>query len=160
MDDDNILDSVPQLIGTFLPPVDNVNQRRLCLFAFLLGLLCTDGAIDWRWGGNPQNVQAVYQEITIFARDPYLIHWLQDELEHTGCATATWTTNVNNLYLSSLDVNVQNLLMALNLLQEEGVPLDGKLLLLREFILRHKKGTFANDASEKHLVFRIPWIKH
>lgn len=133
-----IVNSIPHLMNTLLPPVEDEDRRRLCFFVFLLGLMCADGNVAWQWSGTPQNTKCLYTGFSISARDTYIIGWIQQELERIGCVTTTWTNRINYLFVSTADVNTQNLLLGLNALQDEGIPLDGKLSLLREFLLNQR----------------------
>ncbi|KAL0135655.1 C2H2-type zinc finger transcription factor [Mucor lusitanicus] len=132
----NILDSIPNLVETLLPGTEN---RRILFFCFLLGYLCADGTVSWIWAGTPANCQARYQGIRLFARDQFIIQWFQREAEAYGCRSAiglkrnAWR-NVWVLYYATNDINNQSLLDGLTAMQEQNVPLDGKLLLLLNFL--------------------------
>lgn len=132
----NILDSVPELVETLLPEDED---RQTMSFAFILGYLCANGTISWCWTGQPSNCRDRYEGIRLFARDRHIIEWFQKEAEIYDCRSAiglkrnAWR-NVNAFYFAVNNINNNALLNGLRMLQGNEVAVDGKLLLLLQFL--------------------------
>lgn len=84
----------------------------------MLGYLCADGSIRYRWGGTPENTLITYQGTSLYARDDYLLVWLRDQPNQFGI-TSTLGEGVvkgnhfNTLFYLTNNVNDEQLLFGL-----------------------------------------------
>lgn len=126
-------DSIPDRIANFLP-ADNPQARTDFLILFVFGLLVSDGHVSWTYCSTPDNVCVRYDGFQLAARDRYIMPWLLDRLREQDCTILHIYIRRDGLSRLKVGTTQQNndlLRHGLQLMEQHGIPLDGKLQFLR-----------------------------